>query len=230
MTFFNGQRVLNLGSFAPGNVSAVDLGKDFDGLIPPAHFHQPPGTFDRRQNHQSEQNRWYDTGEKHPAPACGDIPGFIAHALNEHVNEDSCENADHDAKLVKSHAAAANPGGSNLRDVVRRNHRRGADPHSADQPPENELMEIGGKNHANRRKSETKGTQRETLFLAEIVGNGSCRDAAGDASDQRASRGPADARCVQVKQLAQESNCAADDNVVVSKQKTAKRGDAGCDN
>jgi hypothetical protein len=32
-----------------------------------------------------------------------------------------------------------------------------------------------------------------------------------------------------VKQLAQESDRAADHNVVVSEQKTAKRGDTGCD-
>ena len=75
------------------------------------------------------------------------------------------------------------------------------------------------------RQSETKRAKRETFFLAQIVGNGSGGGATGNASDQRATRGPADACRVQMKQPAQISNRAADHDVVVAKQQTAKRGD-----
>jgi len=86
-------------------------------------------------------------------------------------------------------------------------------------------MEIRGEEHADRGKSEAKRAQRETFLLAQIVSNGSRRSAANNASHQRTSRSPANARRVQMKQLAQISNRAADDNVVVSKQETAKRRD-----
>ena|ERR1700733_12350020 len=89
-------------------------------------------------------------------------------------------------------------------------------------------MEIRCKNHAYGGESETERAQRETLFLAEMIGNRTGRDAAGNAADQRAPGGPPDAGRIQMKALAQESNGAADDNVVVSEQKAAKRGDTGC--
>src|SRR5258708_33549299 len=132
----------------------MDPGKPRDGLIPPAHFHQPSGAFVRRQNHQSKQNRRYNAGEKHPAPTSGYIPRFIAHALNEHVDEDGSENSNHNAELVEGHTAAANLRGSDLCNVIRRNHRRRADPQSANQPPENELMAIAGKRLSNTAERE----------------------------------------------------------------------------
>jgi hypothetical protein len=78
-------------------------------------------------------------------------------------------------------------------------------------------MEIRREKHSNRRESETKRAKREPLFLAQIVGNGSRCDTSGDTSDQRATCGPAYAYCIQVKELAQKSDCAADHNVVVAK-------------
>src|ERR1022692_4756951 len=113
MALFSGQRIFNSRSFLPRNVSAINFDQYSDGLIPTAHFHQPTRTFDRRHNHQTEQNRRYDASEKHPTPARGYVPRFIAHALNEHIDEYSGENSNHNSKLIKSHTAAANSRGSN---------------------------------------------------------------------------------------------------------------------
>ena len=75
--------------------------------------------------------------------------------------------------------------------------------------------------------AKTKGTKGESFLLAEIVGYGSSGSATGDAAHQRAARGPAYARRVQVKQLAQVSNRTADHNVVIAKKKPAESRDTG---
>ena len=113
----------------------------------------------------------------------GDVPRFIAHALNQHVDEDGGENSDHDAKLVESHAAAAHSRGSNLRNVVRRNHRGGADAHSANQPPQNELMKIRREEHSHGGKRETQRAKCQGLF--------SCRD------NRRPFPPPRNRRCIR---------------------------------
>ncbi len=101
------------------------------------------------EDNQTEQNCRHNTGEKHPAPARGCIPRFVAHALNEHVDEDGGKYSDYDPELVESYAAAANPRGSYLGNIIRRNHGCRTDAHSADQTPENKLMQIRGKDHSN---------------------------------------------------------------------------------
>lgn len=45
--------------------------------------------------------------KEHPAPAGGNLPGFISHVLNEHVGKDGCENSHHDTELIESYTAAA---------------------------------------------------------------------------------------------------------------------------
>src|SRR6266702_477007 len=117
------------------------------------------------------------------SPACRYVPRFIAHALNQHVDEDGGENSNDDPQLVKGHAAAANARGSDLRNVVWRNNRRCTDANSANQTPDNELVEIPGKEHANGGKSETERAERKTFFLSQKVGYGSRARAADDASN-----------------------------------------------
>src|ERR1700746_1426460 len=173
MSFFYGQRFLNFSSFAGGFVGTVDFGEHFDGLRLAAHLHQPARTLDGGQNHQSKQNRREHAGQKHPAPASRYVPRFIAHALNQHVDEDGGENSNDDPQLVKGYAAAAKSRGSDLRNVVWRNDRRCTDADSANQTPDNKLVEIRGKEHAHRRKSETERAERKTFFLSQKVGYGS---------------------------------------------------------
>jgi hypothetical protein len=91
-------------------------------------------------------------------------------------------------------------------------------------------MEVRCEEHAHGRESKTKRAECESFFLAEIVSNGSGGHAAGNASYQCAPCGPSYARSVQMKQLAQIPDRAADHDVVVAKQKAAKSGNAGCNN
>ena len=174
-------------------------------MFAPAHLHQPARAFDCGENHHAEEDGRDHAGEKHPAPAGRDVPGFVAHALNQHVDEDSGENSDDDAELIKRYAAAAHARGRNFGDVVRRNHRSRANADSADQPPEDKLVEIRGEKNSNRREREAKRTEREAFFLAEIIGNSSRGGAADDAADQGAGGGPADSCGIEMKQLAQDS-------------------------
>jgi len=183
MSVFHDQRILNFSSLAGGIVGTVDFGEHFDGLIPSADLHQQAWTLNRGQNHQSKQSRRHHAGQKHPAPACRYVPRFIAHALNQHVDEDGGENANDDPQLIEGYAAAAKSRGSDLRNVVWRNDRRCADTDSANQTPDNKLVEIRGKEHAHGGKSETERAERKTFFLSQKVGRGSRARAADDASN-----------------------------------------------
>src|ERR1700722_9069070 len=229
MSFFGGQRVFDFYRFSPGRFGPVDFGEHCDGFVAATHLHQPARTLDGRKNHHAEEDCRDHTGEKHPAPAGRNIPGFVAHALNQHVDEDRSENSADDAELVERHAPAADASRRDFRDVVRRNPRRGAYPPPADQPPQYKLMKIGREENSNGRKRETKRAKPEPFFLAKIIGDGSGSGATDDASYQCARSSPAHARRVEVKQLAQISNRSTYHNVVVAEEQTTQGGDNGGD-
>jgi hypothetical protein len=119
--------------------------------------------------------------------------------LNQHVDEHRAEYAHNNSQLIERDAAAANPRRCNLGNIIRRNHRCRADTQSADEPEQNEFVQISGKEHAERRRRETQRTQRKPFFLSQKIGDAAGRRAADDAAHQCASRRPSDARSVQME-------------------------------
>ena len=149
--------------------------------------------------------------------------------MNQHIDEDRGQNPHHDAELIKSDAAPANARRRNLRDVVGRNHRGSADADSANQPPEHKLIEVRGKKHSDRRQRKAKSAERKPLLLSEEISNSPRSGTAGDASNERAPRGPTNARGIQMKALAQIADRAADHDVVVTKEQAAQSRHTGGD-
>src|SRR5438445_10781247 len=88
-------------------------------------------------------------------------------------------------------------------------------------------MEVGGEEHAGRRQCEANGAESETFLFTEIIRHGSGSSAADDAPDEGAPRGPSCACRVEMKELAQIANGAADHNVVVTEEQATQSSDAG---
>lgn len=85
-------------------------------------------------------------------------------------------------------------------------------------------MKVRRKENSARGQCETDSAKREALFLAEIISNRARQRAAGDAAHQGAARRPPNAGRIQMKQLAEITNRATNDDVVIAEQQPAKRG------
>ncbi len=166
---------------------------------PPSHLHQPARAFHRRNDGQSKQQRGNHADKEHPAPAGGGVPGFISHALDEHVDEYGGKDAEHDSQLIQRHQASAKTGGRDLGDVHGSNDRSRANSQAANQPPDHELGEAGGEPHPERRQSKAGGAKSEPFLQADAIDHRACAGGADGASDEGASRGPADAGGVKLE-------------------------------
>lgn len=76
---------------------------------------------------------------------------------------------------------------------------------------------------------ETNRAQSKAFLLAEGVGDRPSCGASNNAPNESTARCPSDPRRVQMKQLTEIPDGAADDDVVVSEKKTTQGRYAGCD-
>lgn len=90
-------------------------------------------------------------------------------------------------------------------------------------------MEAGSKENSRRRQRKTNGAKGETDFFAEMIRNRSCNRAARNTAYEGTAGSPSHPCCIEMKQLAQVANGAADHNIVVPEQQAAESGNAGCD-
>ena len=108
---------------------------------------------------------------QHPPPAEGRVPSVVAAALDHLVDEQREENADDDSQLKERPQAAAPFLRRQLGDVDRADHRRGPDAQPADEPRDEERIEVRreGGEEKDGRQAVQDGAEEQHPLAAEAI-------------------------------------------------------------